>query len=557
MIVAALAAKGVPHAYLPFEGEQHGFRKAENIVRALEAELRFYGQVFGFDPGRSTDRAGRHGRRLDDPVPLTEPVSSRLADSRPGGRAGWLDGTSPGHREDRRGRPRPAAGRRPRRRRPARPVARRAASTRSPAPHALIIRSATTVTAEVLDAGTDLVVVGRAGIGLDNVDVAARHHPRRHGRQRPAVEHPVHGRAHDGACCWPRPATSPRPTPPWWTAAGSGRSGRASSSPTRRSASSASAASASWWPSGRWRSACRSSPTTRSSPPERARQMNIELVDLDTSSPPARTSSRSTSSRRPRRSGSIGKEFLAKAKPNLRIVNVSRGGIVDEEALAEAIREGRVAGAALDVFASEPTTESPLFELPSVVVTPHLGASTREAQDKAGDTIAEQVELALAGEFVPFAVERQRRRGRRRRCARSSPLAERLGGLFAVARRGRARPARDRVPGPAGRLRHPHPHPVGAEGRVRHGSARSRCRYVNAPQLAAERGVEVRDIDAPRRPATTSTSSPSAAATTHIAGTLSRPAAASPASCMVDDHIGRRAARRTTCWWSATTTARA
>ena len=56
------------------------------------------------------------------------------------------------------------------------------------------------------------------------------------------------------------------------------------------------------------------------------------------------------------------------------------------------------------MFASEPTTESPLFDLPQVVVTPHLGASTREAQDKAGDTIAEQVGLALAGEFVPFAV---------------------------------------------------------------------------------------------------------------------------------------------------------
>jgi D-3-phosphoglycerate dehydrogenase len=77
---------------------------------------------------------------------------------------------------------------------------------------------------------------------------------------------------------------------------------------------------------------------------------------------------------------------------------------VDEEALAQAIREGRVAGAGLDVFAVEPTTSSPLFDLDEVVVTPHLGASTVEAQDKAGVTIAEQVILALAGEFVPFAV---------------------------------------------------------------------------------------------------------------------------------------------------------
>ena len=89
--------------------------------------------------------------------------------------------------------------------------------------------------------------------------------------------------------------------------------------------------------------------------------------------------------------GMVGKELLALAKPSLRIINVSRGGVIDEDALAEAIREGRIGGAALDVFATEPTTSSPLFELPQVVVTPHLGASTAEAQDKAGDTIAEQV----------------------------------------------------------------------------------------------------------------------------------------------------------------------
>ena len=76
--------------------------------------------------------------------------------------------------------------------------------------------------------------------------------------------------------------------------------------------------------------------------------------------------------------GLIGKEFLSKAKRSLRVINVARGGIVDEEALADAIREGRIAGAALDVFAKEPTTESPLFELPQVVVAPHLGASTQE-----------------------------------------------------------------------------------------------------------------------------------------------------------------------------------
>ena len=121
---------------------------------------------------------------------------------------------------------------------------------------------------------------------------------------------------------------------------------------------------------------------------------------------------------------------MKKVKPGIRIVNVARGGIVDEQALADAITDGRVAGAAIDVFDEEPKTDSPLFGLPGVVVTPHLGASTREAQDKAGATIAEQVGLALAGEFVPFAVNVS--------AAEASetvrpflPLAERLGGLFA------------------------------------------------------------------------------------------------------------------------------
>src|SRR5689334_5921513 len=102
--------------------------------------------------------------------------------------------------------------------------------------------------------------------------------------------------------------------------------------------------------------------------------------------------------------GLIGKEALTKVKPTVRIINAARGGIVDEEALAEALREGRVAGAGIDVFAKEPTTESPLFEHESVVVTPHLGASTDEAQEKAGVSVAKSVRLALGGDLVPDAV---------------------------------------------------------------------------------------------------------------------------------------------------------
>ncbi len=105
--------------------------------------------------------------------------------------------------------------------------------------------------------------------------------------------------------------------------------------------------------------------------------------------------------------GLIDRDRLARMKPTARLVNVARGGLVVEEDLARALRDGTIAGAGLDVFASEPLTDSPLFELDNAVVTPHLGASTEEAQDKAGIQVAEYVKLALAGEFVPTAVNVQ------------------------------------------------------------------------------------------------------------------------------------------------------
>ncbi|HXF73630.1 MAG TPA: phosphoglycerate dehydrogenase, partial [Actinomycetota bacterium] len=106
----------------------------------------------------------------------------------------------------------------------------------------------------------------------------------------------------------------------------------------------------------------------------------------------------------PQTEGLIGAHELSLMKVGARLVNTARGGIVDEEALAKAIEDGHLAGAALDVFAREPPGDSPLFRLENVVVTPHLGAATVEAQDKAGTQIAEMVRLALAGEFVPYAV---------------------------------------------------------------------------------------------------------------------------------------------------------
>jgi D-3-phosphoglycerate dehydrogenase len=108
--------------------------------------------------------------------------------------------------------------------------------------------------------------------------------------------------------------------------------------------------------------------------------------------------------------GLIGDEALRKVKPGVRIVNAARGGIVDEEALYSALKEGRVAGAGLDVYAKEPCTDSPLFEFDQVVATPHLGASTDEAQEKAGIAVARSVRLALTGRPVPDAVNQVIRR---------------------------------------------------------------------------------------------------------------------------------------------------
>jgi len=100
----------------------------------------------------------------------------------------------------------------------------------------------------------------------------------------------------------------------------------------------------------------------------------------------------------------IDEEMFKIAKDGVRVVNCARGGIIKEAALVEALKSGKVASAGLDVFEKEPATENPLFEFENVVVTPHLGADTYEAQRRVGETIAEQVIKALNGEIVPNLV---------------------------------------------------------------------------------------------------------------------------------------------------------
>ena len=137
--------------------------------------------------------------------------------------------------------------------------------------------------------------------------------------------------------------------------------------------------------------------------PARAAQLGVRLVELDEL---LRISDFITIHlpKTKETANLIGEEALKKVKPSVRIINAARGGVLDEAALYTALVEGRVAGAGLDVFATEPCTDSPLFTLDQVVATPHLGASTDEAQERAGIAVAVSVRKALSGELVPDAL---------------------------------------------------------------------------------------------------------------------------------------------------------
>ncbi|WP_417564517.1 phosphoglycerate dehydrogenase [Microbacterium sp.] len=141
--------------------------------------------------------------------------------------------------------------------------------------------------------------------------------------------------------------------------------------------------------------------------PARAQQLQVEMLSLDDL---LRQSDFVTvhMPKTPETTGMIGAEQLARMKPTAYIVNVARGGLIDEGALYDALTGKVIAGAALDVFTSEPPAEDSsarrLLGLSNIVVTPHLGASTDEAQEKAGVSVARSVKLALEGDLVPDAV---------------------------------------------------------------------------------------------------------------------------------------------------------
>ena len=394
----------------------------------------------------------------------------------------------------------------------------------------LIIRSATKVTAEVIEAGSDLVVVGRAGVGLDNVDVDAAT-----AQGVMVVNAPESNILSAAEQAMALLLAQARNVPQAHTALVDGR-----------------------WERSKWegvelhgktlgivglgrvgtlvaqRSLAFGMRLIAYDPyvsAERARHLGVELRGLDELVAEADF----LTVHLPKNAetiGLIGAELLAKAKPGIRIINTARGGIIDEAALADAIVRGHVGGAGLDVFDKEPTTESPLFGLASVVVTPHLGASTAEAQDKAGVTIAEQVLLALAGDFVPFAVN-VAASGVTEPVRPFMGLVEQLGRFFGS--------LHERVPD---RIE------VEVQGALAverteiltlcalkglfSTSTEDPVSYVNVPQMAARRGLEIRE---------TSTSSPSEyvnlitlrSGSHSVAGTLTG-SHDEPRVVMVDDH---------------------
>ena len=197
------------------------------------------------------------------------------------------------------------------------------------------------------------------------------------------------------------------------------------------------------------------------------------------------TSSRCTCRRRRRPRAGSNAEALAKCKDGVRILNVARGPLIVDEDLQAALDSGKVGGAALDVFRSEPVTDHPLFGYPNVIVTPHLGASTAEATDRAGYQAAEQVVAALTGGAVTTAVNVP---------AVAAEDLEVLGPFLPLCRAarpprrraGRAvdRPRRGRVPRPHRRARHA---PADDRGRCSASSRGHTEEEVNAGQRAADR----------------------------------------------------------------------
>jgi D-3-phosphoglycerate dehydrogenase len=353
---------------------------------------------------------------------------------------------------------------------------------------AVVVRSATQVDAEVIDAAGRLKVVARAGVGLDNVDVAAA--------------------TARGVMVVNAPTSN--------IVSAAEQAVALLLAVARNTASASSALKAGEWKRSKYtgveiqgktvgvvglgrigvlfaqRMAAFSTRLIAYDPyvqPARAAQLGVRLVGLEELLRESDFISIHLP-KTPETVGLIGARELAIVKPGVRIVNAARGGLVDEQALADAIAEGRVAGAGIDVYAKEPCTASPLFAFDTVVATPHLGASTHEAQDKAGLAVARSVKLALQGEFVPDAVNVQAAGVVAEDVRPLLPLAEKLGKVFTAVAGGVAASVTVEVRGQilandVSVLR------LAVTKGLFTEVVEEQVTYVNAPLLAAGRGAEV------------------------------------------------------------------
>ena len=226
--------------------------------------------------------------------------------------------------------------------------------------------------------------------------------------------------------------------------------------------------------------------------PERAVEMGVEKADLDTLLAKADFITLHTPLTDQTRN-ILSRDNLAKTKKGVRIVNCARGGLIDEAALKDALDSGHVAGAALDVFAVEPAKESPLFGTPNFICTPHLGASTTEAQVNVALQVAEQMADYLVHGGVTNALNMPSL------SAEEAPklkpymaLAEKLGSLVGQLAHDNLTKISIEVEGAAAQL---NIKPI--TGAVLAGLMRrysDTVNMVNAPFLAKERGLDVREI---------------------------------------------------------------
>ena len=272
-----------------------------------------------------------------------------------------------------------------------------------PAYDALIVRSATQASREVIEAGVNLKIIGRAGVGVDNVDVDAAtergiivcNAPTSNivsaaeqtmalmlaiARKTPQANASMH------ACKWERSKfTGSELYEKTLAVVGLGRIGSLVAERAR----------------GFGMKLIGYDPYTSE---ERAAKMGVTLYETVAELLPLADFITVHLPKTKETIGMFGAEQFAQMKDGVRLINTARGGIYQIPALADAVRSGKVAGAGIDVFEVEPCTDNPLIEFENVILTPHLGASTAEAQDRAGEQIAEFVVLGLEGRMVPTAV---------------------------------------------------------------------------------------------------------------------------------------------------------